>query len=60
MIPTLIWLDKETGKTLEFDKWMEINDDELYIYFAETGVDRELCFDSYERAEEIYEAGSTP
>ena len=52
----LIW--KVNNKELDYDEWCEVNYDELNIRFAETGADRELCFDWDRDAEEIYGKGA--
>ena len=40
--------------TLNFSKWLEVNDEELDIIFAESGADREYDFDFDNDAELIY------
>lgn len=42
---------------LNFDQWLEANQEELDIKAAETGADRELDYDSdafYEKEYEVY------
>ena len=40
-------------KTME--EWLETNEDELYIMAAESGRDREGCYDPCDYAEKHYE-----
>ena len=40
---------------LEFDEWLEENDDEVYISAAETGADREMDYDAEAYAESCYD-----
>lgn len=40
---------------LEYDKWFELNENELGIAFAESGADRELDFDYERECEKGYE-----
>jgi|6_EtaG_2_1085325.scaffolds.fasta_scaffold197744_1 hypothetical protein len=41
--------------TLNFEKWVETCGDELDLYFAESGADREMDFDFEDYAEEMYD-----
>ena len=41
---------------LNYDDWYEENEQSLIEQFAETGQDREACFDLDEAAEQMYEA----
>lgn len=34
--------------------WSEINEQELSCYFAESGADREMCFDREKEEEKLY------
>ena len=52
----LIW--RVNDEILMFEDWLVENNDELNCIFAETGADRELCFNYEERAEEIYNTAS--
>ena len=38
-----------------FEEWLGLNEDECNIYFAETGMDRELDFDLENELERCYE-----
>ena len=40
---------------LSFEDWLELNEAELLIEFAESGADRELDFDSEREIEERYD-----
>ena len=40
---------------IEFEEWCRKNEDELYIKFAETGMDRELDFNVENEMEKEYE-----
>ncbi len=40
---------------MEFEEWCEKNEEELYIMFAETGMDRELDFNPEDEIEKRYE-----
>ena len=40
---------------MEFEEWCEKNEEELYIMFAETGMDRELDFNAEDEIEKRYE-----
>ncbi len=40
---------------LDFAQWYDLNADELFIQFAESGADRELDFDFELAAEKQYE-----
>ena len=49
-------VDKEMNIVkMEFEEWCEKNEEELYIMFAETGMDRELDFDLEDEIEKRYE-----
>ena len=37
-----------------FDKWLDINYDELMIQFAKSGADREIDFDFEEESYDVY------
>lgn len=37
-----------------FEKWIEINENELKCIFAESGADRELDFDQEKEEEELF------
>jgi hypothetical protein len=39
---------------ISFEKWSEINEDELTCIFAESGADREIDFDREKAEEELY------
>ena len=54
----IIWI--VDGKSLSFEDWLDVNDNELTCMFAETGADRELDFDFEQEASQIYEQGDTP
>lgn len=45
---------KMEERALSFNEWYELNEEEIYIELAETGADRELCFDSEKEFEERY------
>ena len=47
-------ITKEKMK-MEFEEWCEKNEEELYIMFAETGMDRELDFNPEDEIEKRYE-----
>jgi len=54
------WLILESGvldkkMKMEFEEWCEKNEEELYIMFAETGMDRELDFNAEDEIEKRYE-----
>ena len=54
------WLILESGvldkkMKMEFEEWCEKNEEELYIMFAETGMDRELDFNPEDEIEKRYE-----
>ena len=40
---------------LSFDEWVEENEEELIILFAENGADREMDFDFEEESYRLYE-----
>ena len=44
---------------IEFEEWCEKNEEELYIKFAETGMDRELDFNVENEMEKEYEKWKT-
>ena len=44
-----------TKMKMEFEEWREKNEEELYIMFAETGMDRELDFNPEDEIEKQYE-----
>ena len=37
-----------------FEEWLEVNNDELTILFAENGADREMDFDFEEEALKVF------
>ena len=39
---------------LSFEDWYDIYEEEIYIELAESGADRELCFNSEKEFEERY------
>jgi hypothetical protein len=43
------------AKTLEFDEWFEINEEEVSIRAAETGADRGMGYNSEEYALSMYD-----
>tara|TARA_B100000809_G_scaffold200711_1_gene201028 strand:- start:228 stop:419 length:192 start_codon:yes stop_codon:yes gene_type:complete len=40
---------------MTFEEWLELNEENMSIYFAETGMDRELDFDVEDELERCYE-----
>ena len=40
---------------MEFDKWCNKYEEELTILWAETGADREFCFNAEDELEKAYE-----
>lgn len=40
---------------MTFEEWLDLNEDECNIYFAETGMDRELDFDVGNELERRYQ-----
>ena len=42
-------------RVLDFEEWVEQNEEELEIKFAESGADREMGFDLEEELENEYE-----
>ena len=52
-IPSKEQIEQKTKMT--FEEWLDLNEDELNIYFAETGMDRELDFNIENELEELYE-----
>ena len=59
-IGLLLWsilkgLDSHDDNKLNYEAWYELNEEELYIKFAETGADRELDFDSEREFDREYE-----
>ena len=40
---------------ITFEEWLELNEDECDIYFAETGMDRELDFNVEDELERCYQ-----
>ena len=40
---------------MAFEEWLELNEDEGNIYFAETGMDRELDFNAENELERCYQ-----
>ncbi len=40
---------------MTFEEWLELNEENMSIYFAETGMDRELYFDGEDELERCYE-----
>ena len=53
MFNDFIWLD-ELGNELFFEDWLEVNEDQLNIVFAESGADREFDFSYNQSASDIY------
>lgn len=45
----------KVGKVMSFEEWYENNEDEVSIYLAESGADREMCFDSEKEFDDLYE-----
>jgi hypothetical protein len=45
----------DTTRKIAFEEWLELTEDEWNIYFAETGMDRELDFNIENELEELYE-----
>ena len=39
----------------DYEKWLEINEEELTCIFAESGADRELDFDQEREEEDLFE-----
>ena len=52
-IPSKEQIEQKTKMT--FEEWLDLNEDELNIYFAETGMDRELDFNIENELEKLYE-----
>ena len=40
---------------MTFEEWLDLNEGDMYIYFAETGMDRELDFDMENELERRYQ-----
>ena len=40
---------------MTFEAWLKLNEDQMYIYFAETGMDRELDFNVEDELERCYQ-----
>ena len=40
---------------MTFEEWLELNEENMSIYFAETGMDRELDFDMENELERCYQ-----
>jgi hypothetical protein len=40
---------------MTFEEWLDLNEDECNIYFAETGMDRELGFNAEDELERRYQ-----
>jgi len=40
---------------MTFEEWLKLNEDQMYIYFAETGMDRELDFNVEDELERCYQ-----
>ena len=40
---------------MTFEEWLKLNEDQMYIYFAETGMDRELGFNVEDELERCYQ-----
>ena len=40
---------------MTFEEWLELNEENMYICFAETGADRELDFDVENELEKCYQ-----
>jgi hypothetical protein len=40
---------------MTFEEWLELNEENMSIYFAETGMDRELDFDVEDELERCYQ-----
>jgi len=40
---------------MEYEEWLEVNEEELTIKYAETGEDREMDFDLEQALERDYE-----
>ena len=40
---------------MTFEEWLELNEENMSIYFAETGMDRELDFNVEDELERCYE-----
>ena len=38
-----------------FEEWLDLNEDDMYIHFAETGMDRELDFNVEDELERCYQ-----
>ena len=53
MYDDFIWLD-ELGNELFFEDWLDVNERQLNIVFAESGADRELDFSYNLSASNIY------
>jgi hypothetical protein len=49
-----LYIEITKGKPIIFENWLEVNENKLEIYFAETGSDRELDFDYEGQSELIY------
>lgn len=47
--------DKKTNIILPFDEWCELYEEEISTQFANSGRDREHCFDIERDAEKLYE-----
>jgi hypothetical protein len=52
-MPSKKQIEQKTKMT--FEEWLDLNEDECNIYFAETGMDRELDFDIENELEKFYE-----
>ena len=38
---------------MTFEEWLDLNEDNMFIHFAETGMDRELDFNIENELEEL-------
>ena len=38
----------------DYERWLEDNEDELTIAWAESGADREACFNASDRLDDAY------
>jgi len=52
-IPSKEQIEQKTKMT--FEEWLDLNEEDMEIYFAETGVDRELDFNVENELEKLYE-----
>jgi len=52
-IPSKEQIEQKTK--MAFEEWLELTEDESNIYFAETGMDRELDFNVENELERLYE-----